>query len=252
MTTEILGLKVEVTNFSQAIDAVLSRVHKEQGGYVCLANVHMCMEAHDHPGFADVLAQSCMLLPDGRPLLWMQKLMGYRHARQVRGEDFFLGLCEQAQHQQINVGIFGGADAMQLQQLTDNLVQRYPRLRMVYRYAPPFRPLTPAENAEVEKQILASDVQLLLVAIGCPKQEQWMASHQHLGPVMVGIGAAVDFITGSKKCAPAWMQRCGLEWCYRLCQEPRRLLWRYLKHNPRFMLWGLLQLLRYWLVKLIR
>ncbi|GGD76698.1 WecB/TagA/CpsF family glycosyltransferase [Lacimicrobium alkaliphilum] len=252
MTAQVLGLQVAITNLSQAIETALTRVHKRQGGYICLANVHMCMEAHDHPAFAEVLSQSCLRLPDGRPLLWMQKLMGYRDARQVRGEDFFLGLCEQAQHQQINVGVFGGTDAMQLQQLTDDLVQRYPQLRLVYRYAPPFRPLTTEEDAEVEKQIRTAGVQLLLVAIGCPKQEQWMASHQHLGPVMVGVGAAVDFVTGNKKRAPLWMQRCGLEWCYRLSQEPRRLLWRYLKHNPRFMLLGLLQLLRYWLAKLIR
>lgn len=246
MKSYIVSTDVAVTSFQQALDAILLMCETNQQGYVCLANVHMCMEAYDDPDFASLLRRARLVLPDGRPLLWMQRLQGHSSASQVRGQDMFLALCEQAQDKEIRVGIYGGEDSVLLQSLTDTLLHRFPRLRLVYRYAPPFRPLTAEEEHKVAEDIHQLDVQLLLVALGCPKQEKWMASHQHLGPLMIGIGAAVDFIAGRKSSAPRWMQKVGLEWFYRFGQEPKRLFWRYIKHNPRFMLLGLRQLVLFW------
>lgn len=246
MKSYIVSTDVAVTSCQQALDSILLMCQAGQKGYVCLANVHMCMEAYDDPEFALLLRQARLVLPDGRPLLWMQRLLGYSKAKQVRGQDLFLAACELAQANGIRVGIYGGQNSVVLQGLADTLLNRYPRLRLVYRYAPPFRPLTAEEAQKVAADIQRLDVQLLLVGLGCPKQEKWMASHQHLGPLMIGIGAAVDFVTGSKLSAPRWMQKFGLEWLYRFSQEPRRLFWRYIKHNPRFLLLGIGQIVSFW------
>ncbi|WP_102796366.1 WecB/TagA/CpsF family glycosyltransferase [Bowmanella denitrificans] len=251
MKSVILSTHVAVSGFQQAQDTIIELCRTGQQGYVCLANVHMCMEALDDPDFALLLSQARLVLADGRPLCWMQRLMGHTSARQIRGQDLFLALCEQAQHHNIRVGIYGGSDSVQLQQLTDVLLNRFPRLHLAYRFAPPFRPLTACEEEKVREDIQAQGVQLLFVGLGCPKQEKWMASHQHLGPLMIGIGAAVDFITGTKLSAPRWMQKIGLEWLYRFSQEPRRLFWRYIKHNPRFLLLGLWQVIGHWWNRLV-
>jgi len=126
------------------------------------------------------------------------------------------------------------------------LTHLYPQLQIVYHYSPPFRELNETEEEKVISDMIASDCQLLFVGLGTPKQDLWMARHKHRLPmVQVGVGAAFDFISGNKKQAPAWLQRIGLEWFFRLCSEPRRLWARYAWHNPRFVLLIASQIFRY-------
>lgn len=242
---EIVGTAVHVCTLAQAAAVITEQIAQRQGGYVCLANVHMCMEAIDNPLFRRVLNQALLTLADGRPIFWAQRLLGARQATQVRGLDLVLALCQQAQQRGLRLGLYGGQDQTLLMQLKLKLMQQFPDLNIVYAYAPPFRPLTELEDQQQIAAIKAAEVDMLLVGLGCPKQEWWMAAHRsQLCAVMLGVGAAFDFIAERKRHAPRLLQLWGLEWLFRLLTEPRRLTGRYLKHNPRFMLRFLVQYLR--------
>jgi N-acetylglucosaminyldiphosphoundecaprenol N-acetyl-beta-D-mannosaminyltransferase len=144
-------------------------------------------------------------------------------------------VCERAEAFGLRVGFYGGTPAV-LTAMTGALTMRFPKLDVGFAWAPPFRSLTDAEDADVIAAITAAEVKILFVGLGCPKQERWMAAHREaLGCTMLGVGAAFDFIAGAKRQAPAWMQRSGLEWLFRLSTEPRRLWRRYLIGNPRFL-----------------
>ena len=202
--------------------------------YVCVANVHMCMEAFDDPGFRSIVNNADVVIPDGRPLVWAQRLLGDRDAQQLRGMDLMFMLCEAAVRDKVPVGFYGASEAV-LGRLVAGLKQQFPSLNVVLQIAPPFRSLTAGEDSQYVDQINRSGVRFLFVGLGCPKQERWMAEHKEsLNCVMLGVGAAFDFIAGNKRHAPRWMQVCGLEWLFRLMCEPRRLWRRYLIQNPRF------------------
>jgi len=228
---DFFGMRVDVLSLR---DAVAFVEEKKAGAYICAANVHMCMEAYDDPSFRGVVNGADLVVPDGRPLVWAQRLLGNRGAQQLRGMDLMLALCEQSARDGTPIGFYGASPGL-LENLIDNLQQRYSGLNVVCCIAPPFRELTPNEDAQYVEQINSSGVRILFVGLGCPKQERWMAAHKEsLHCVMLGVGAAFDFIAGNKRHAPAWMQKVGLEWLFRLCAEPRRLWRRYLLLNPRF------------------
>lgn len=233
----VIGCQIDVSSVAAACDEIVALVEAKQRGYVCLANVHMCMEAWDQPAFAQVLQEALLVLPDGRPIFWAQRLLGQRQARQVRGLDLVLALCAKAEREGLRMGLFGGKDQELLTQLNMRLLCRFPLLQISYAYAPPFRPLTATETAQQVHAIHQAKVDILLVGLGCPKQELWMAQHQpQVNAVMLGVGAAFDFLAGQKLIAPRWLQQLGLEWMFRLLSEPSRLTGRYLRHNPRFIL----------------
>lgn len=234
MKTKILRMPVNVLRFPDAIERVLNWTHTPQSRYICVSNVHMCMEAFDSAEFAAIINHADLTVPDGLPLVWAQKLLGHPGAQQVRGTDLTLALCQAAAERGIPVGFFGATPEL-LQQLKKAFLVRFPQLAIVYAVAPPFRAITEEEDRQFVRDINASGARLLFVGLGCPKQEKWMAEHRGaLTCTMLGVGAAFDFIAGNKKPAPLWMQRCGLEWLFRLLSEPKRLWKRYLKHNPRF------------------
>jgi len=170
--------------------------------------------------------------------------MGIRGATRVYGPTLTLHVCRAAADMHFPIALYGGTE-QSLSRFTAFLQNRFPAIRVVCGIAPPFRPLTEAEDDSYTRQIAASGARIILVGIGCPKQERWMAQHTSKIPaVMLGIGAAFDFYSGMVRQAPPLMQRMGLEWLYRLIREPRRLWKRYLKHNPRFILFISIQLLR--------
>jgi N-acetylglucosaminyldiphosphoundecaprenol N-acetyl-beta-D-mannosaminyltransferase len=175
------------------------------------------------------------MLPDGVPMVWALRLFGASQASRVRvSPDFLIELLGRAECGGITLGLYGGTDET-LAALRSLLEREFPGLTVAFSYGPPFRPLTPEEDAAVVDEIDASGAQLLLIGIGCPKQEKWMASHrQQLSCVMFGVGAAFDLFGGKTREAPRWMQPLGLEWVFRLLLEPRRLWRRHLRHNPRF------------------
>jgi N-acetylglucosaminyldiphosphoundecaprenol N-acetyl-beta-D-mannosaminyltransferase len=203
----------------------------------------MMMEAADDPAFLLQLENAGTVFPDGMPLVWALRLLGEKRAQRVCGPDATAALLAAAEKAGISVGFYGGSQAA-LDSLLSAVRLRHPELKTAYAESPPFRQLTPEEDLAVVERISSSQVRLLFVGLGCPKQEHWIV--EHLGCVhamMFAVGAAFDFISGSKRRAPRWMQRCGLEWVFRFATEPHRLAGRYLRHNPRFILKFLRQLL---------
>ena len=241
---KIITMGVDVTKLDKAIERVLYFLKLDRGAYVCVSNVHMCMETFDSPSFREVVNQADLVIPDGKPLSVAQKLLGHKTAAQVRGQDIMNALCAISGKKNINIGFYGGSSEDILESVKANLLQQYSDIKITYSFSPPFRSLTGEEDIEVIKKINGAKVDVLFVGIGCPKQEMWMAEHKDkLNCVMLGVGAAFDFIAGNKKHAPRWIQKLGLEWFFRLLSEPKRLWKRYLRQNPRFIWYFTLQLL---------
>jgi N-acetylglucosaminyldiphosphoundecaprenol N-acetyl-beta-D-mannosaminyltransferase len=231
----ILTMDVNVTNFDSVILNIMELISFDRGSYVCVSNVHMCMEVFDSIDFSKIVNGADLVIADGKPILWAQKLMGHKEAQQVRGQDIMNLLCEVSTLRALKIGFYGGSSDSLLEKVNVTLSSRYPKIEIVYSYSPPFRPLTDDEDKQVVDDILLSKVDVLFIGIGCPKQEVWMAEHKDkLNCVMLGVGAAFDFIASEKRQAPRWVQHIGMEWFFRLCSEPRRLWKRYLKQNPRF------------------
>jgi N-acetylglucosaminyldiphosphoundecaprenol N-acetyl-beta-D-mannosaminyltransferase len=231
----IISMNVDITDASTTLKNVELLVNKSSGSYICVSNVHMCMEVFDSKMFADIVNNADIVIPDGKPLSWAQKLLGYAEAEQVRGQDIMNAICEVSGKKLLNIGFYGGSSDELLNTVKDNLLQSYPDIKITYAYSPPFRPLTEVEDNVVIDGINNAKVDVLFVGIGCPKQERWMAEHKNkLNCVMLGVGAAFDFIAGEKKHAPRWVQQIGMEWMFRLLCEPKRLWRRYFSTNPRF------------------
>jgi N-acetylglucosaminyldiphosphoundecaprenol N-acetyl-beta-D-mannosaminyltransferase len=240
----ILGIEVKGLNYEIATKKILDWTKLHEPRYVCLANVHTVMEAVDDQKYQDIINQADLVIPDGMPLVWMLRLMGHRLEDRVYGPTLTLWVLGAAARQNVPVGFFGGAPDV-LEALVHKMGQRFPGLKIAYRHSPPFREFTREEDEQVARDINASGARILFVGLGCPKQERWMAAQRgKVRAVMLGVGAAFDFHAGTLRQAPRWMQDRGLEWLFRLYVEPRRLWGRYFKHNPRFVLYSVLQLLR--------
>lgn len=242
----VLGVRVDATSYHAASRRVIEWARSGESRYVCACNVHMVMEAHDDPEFREVVNGADLVTPDGMPLVWALRLLGVAAPRRVYGPALMLGLCAAAEQEGVPVGLYGGTGAV-LERVQGRLRARFPRLRIVYAYSPPFS----AAGSDARRHTLAirgSGTRILFVALGCPKQERWMAQYRGQIPaVMVGVGAAFDFLGGSKPQAPALVQRAGMEWAFRLATEPRRLWRRYARHNPRFVAYLTQQVVRRWI-----
>ena len=246
-TRRVLGMRVDATSYEHAATEILGWASSGESRYVCIATVNNVIEAHDNPAYQRVMEHADLVTPDGMPLVWGLGLLGVRGATRVYGPDLTPILCERAAAAGIPVGFYGSTPEV-LADLTTNLARQYPDLQVGYTYSPPFRPQTPDEDAVVRERIAQSGVRLLFVGLGTPKQELWMAANGDVRTVMVGVGAAFDFIAGHKRQAPNLLQDLGLEWLFRLFNEPRRLWRRYLYRNPRFVVLFAAQLLKQWIV----
>ncbi len=232
----VVSLDLTPLSISEAADQVMAWALAGEHRSVCEANVHMVMEAHDDPAFAQVVNGADLVLPDGMPIVWGLRLLGERGATRTCGPDLTLELCRRAAENGLPVGFYGST-ATVLGALAERLSIQFPGLQIAYAFSPPFRPLDEAERAAIRETIHASGPRILFVGLGCPKQEQWMAQQRkHLPAVLLGVGAAFDFYANTVPRAPRWMQRAGLEWFFRLLSEPRRLWRRNIQHNPRYLL----------------
>jgi len=240
----ILGMRVHATSYPDAVRRIATWAAARESRYVCEAPVHMVMESYDSSEYRGVINGADLVTPGGMPIVWMMRLLGVRGQPRVYGPAMTLKVCEHAARTGIKVGFYGGTEKS-LAALLAAVERDYPGIEVAYSYSPPFRQLTPEEDASVRAAIEKSGVQVLFVGLGCPKQERWMAAHRPgVRAVMMGVGAAFDFISGEKRQAPLWMQSIGTEWLFRLCTEPRRLWFRYFWHNPRFVALAMLQLVR--------
>jgi N-acetylglucosaminyldiphosphoundecaprenol N-acetyl-beta-D-mannosaminyltransferase len=237
----ILGVGVHAIDLATAIRTIFSAVEQGTGGYVCVTGVHGVMEAQRDPGFRRILNRALLTTPDGMPTVWVGRMRGFTIER-VYGPDLMLAVCEHSLQTRSSHFLLGGAEGV-VDVLQRRLAMRFPGLRVVGSYAPPFRPLTDEEEESVVRHIRAVGADIVWVGLSTPKQERLMARLQErVAPaVMIGVGAAFDFHSGRIAQAPRWMQRSGLEWLFRTMQEPRRLAPRYARNNLPFLYGILLQ-----------
>jgi N-acetylglucosaminyldiphosphoundecaprenol N-acetyl-beta-D-mannosaminyltransferase len=232
---DLFGMRVDATSYADATERIVQWSRRDRGRYICVANVHMVMEAYDNPDFQHLVNGAALVTPDGMPLVWALRLFDVPHAERVYGPTLMLRVCEAAAACNIPIGLYGGTEES-LEVVVQQLHLRFPTLEVAAQIAPPFRPLTQDESLRYTKALRESGARILFVGIGCPKQERWMAHHYRRIPaVMVGVGAAFDFLAGRVPQAPSWLQDRGLEWLFRVAMEPRRLWRRYATHNPRFL-----------------
>jgi len=240
----VVSLDTTVIDIDSAIQCIAEMARARRSAYVCFSTVHMVMEAYDDPEFAARVNAADMTVTDGMPLVWMQRRQGREDGGRVRANDLMIKLCEYAAENNLKVGFYGGRQEV-IDAIKERAGNELPDLQVAYAYSPPFRPLTGEEDAAITEEIKNSGAQILFMGLGCPKQENWMAAHRGKIPaVMLGVGASFDFYAGNVKECPQWLQNIGLEWLYRLAQEPRRLWYRYLILNPRFMFLAARQLLK--------
>jgi N-acetylglucosaminyldiphosphoundecaprenol N-acetyl-beta-D-mannosaminyltransferase len=243
VTRPILGVNVAVGSYDKVVQHSLAWAQERQSRALFFANVHMVMEAVDDPAFLRLLNRAGAVFPDGMPLAWALRALGERSAQRVCGPDATAAMLAAAEKAGVSVGFYGGSQSV-LDALIGAVRLRHPNLNVVFQESPPFRALTPEEDLAVVDRIASSGARLLFVGLGCPKQENWIMEHAgRVHAVMFAVGAAFDFLAGSKPRAPRWMRHSGLEWVFRFASEPRRLAWRYLKHNPRFIIRFFQQLL---------
>lgn len=230
----VIGLPVMAGGMTQVTGTIVGLARGGAPATVCVANVHMLTTARAEPALRGVLDRASMVVSDGMPLVWLLRRQGLAAAEQVRGPDLFVDLCRAAADAGLPVYLYGGDEAL-IAKLTARLRARFPALRIAGAEAPPVLPARPALDPAVVERIRASGARLVFVGLGCPKQEFWMEAHRpHLDAVQVGVGQAFTIAAGAMREAPPWMRRRGLEWLYRLYQEPRRLWRRYLVTNSRF------------------
>ena len=230
----VLGMRVDASSYTHAATLMAAWADRGRSRYVCVASVNNVMQAYDRSTFMQVMNGADLVVPDGRPLVWALRAFGVGDASQVRGTYLTEALLRMAWERDLTVGVLGASPEV-LSAFRREVDRSWPGLRLVYAFSPPFRQLSPEEDSSIVRDIRASRARILLVALGCPKQEMWMWRHREAIPsVMVGVGAAIDFLAGYKRQAPVIVQRSGLEWLFRLASEPRRLWRRYLSQNPRF------------------
>ncbi|MGD1855067.1 MAG: WecB/TagA/CpsF family glycosyltransferase [Leptolyngbyaceae cyanobacterium] len=243
-TQNVIGFPVTAESFETQVDTILAWGRQRLSKAVCVANVHMLVEGKCDKKFARVLHRADMLTPDGMPLVWLTSRLRKRQQDRVAGMDIMLSLCKKAAQQNISVFFLGSTPDV-LWNIEQRLKKEYPGLNVVGMESPPFRPLTTQEDQALIQRINNSGAGLVLVSLGCPKQERWMYHHKGcVKAVMVGLGGVFPIFAGEKKWAPVWVQKNGLEWLYRLIQEPRRLWKRYAKTVPLFMLLAFKQMLK--------
>lgn len=239
----ILGAKVNVTTLSDASARICEWAARGESRYVCVASVNNVMEAYDSAAFQSVTNQADLVTSDGMPVVWALHLLGRKEASRVYGPDLTPRILERAATQGISVGFYGGSSDT-LSKLLEFVHARFPSLRVAYAWSPPFRPLSAEEDQRVVEEMNRSGARIVFVGLNTPKQDYWMARHKgRIQAVTVGVGAAFDFLAGTKRQAPKWMRGIGLEWLFRLSAEPGRLWKRYTKHNARFVCLFFLQTL---------
>jgi N-acetylglucosaminyldiphosphoundecaprenol N-acetyl-beta-D-mannosaminyltransferase len=232
---DILGVGVSATTMAATLELIEGWIARREPRYVCVSGMHGVMESQRDARLREVHNSADLVTTDGMSLVWVCKLKGCPAVERVYGPDLMLALCQRSPSRGYRHFFYGAAPGV-LSALSERLSARFPGLHIAGSYAPPFRPLTPEEDEDVVRRILEARPDVVWVGLSTPKQEHWMADHVERlgGPVLIGVGAAFDFHAGTKRQAPRWMQRNGLEWLFRLSSEPRRLARRYLVNIPLF------------------
>jgi len=233
----ILGVKISAINMETTCEIIERWIKEGRKRYVCVTGVHGITEAQRDKNLINILNSAGVNVPDGKPLSLIGRLLGYKEMERVYGPDLMLSICELSAEKGYTNYLYGGTRGV-AERLKSVLVRQFPGLNVVGIYCPPFRSLTVDEEEELKEVVEKLSPDIFWVGISTPRQEKWMFDHINKLNirVMIGVGAAFDFLSGTKKQAPKWMQESSLEWLFRLSQEPGRLWYRYLVNNPLFVL----------------
>jgi len=232
----VLGVPLALTDYDDTMEWMDASIAHGDRGYICVAATHTIMVCNEDPELRAAVLNSSLTVPDGQPLVWAMNALGGNLTDRVYGPDLMARYCERAAANGTRMYLYGGRNQGALVQLALNLRQSYPGVKIVGGYSPPFRDLSEEEEDAIVNEINGTKADVVWVGVGAPKQEKWMAAMRDRldAAVLVGVGAAFDFHAGLVPQAPDWMQSAGLEWLYRMAQEPRRLGPRYVRYNPRF------------------
>ena len=239
----ILGVMISAINMAEAVEVIKQWIWNRDSRYVCVTSAHGIIECQQDSRLKSIFNQSGLCTPDGMSIVWILRLLGNHQVERVYGPDLLEAVCQESQYCGWTHFLYGGAPGV-AELLSNRLRYLFPELKIVGMYTPPFRELTQEEDQEVIQRILAVKPNIIWVGLSTPKQERWMAGHisKHPETVMIGVGAAFDFISRTKRQAPRWIQRSGTEWLFRLITEPHRLWRRYFQY-PRFVLMVIMQLI---------
>lgn len=235
LTAQVLSARIDVLTWSTALSRISKWAIGRESRYVCLCNTHSCVTAGRNRDFGRVIRKADMVAPDGAPIAWALRHLGFAGQQRINGPDLVWKYLAEAENRGQIVFFYGSTDET-LGKLRHRVAAAFPRLRIGGMYAPSFQAISQAEDRAEVLRINSSGAAVVFVGLGCPKQEMWMAAHRgRVQAVMIGVGAAFDYHAGTIARAPLWMQRNGLEWLHRLWSEPRRLWRRYLITNTLFM-----------------
>lgn len=243
-TARVLGVQVDAVDWETAVERPLSWCRARLSRYVVLSNVHVVVTATRDDGYRRVIENADLCIPDGAPVAWMLRRLGFAGQARISGPDLMWALCARCAEEGLPVYFYGSTEET-LSALRERLRLAFPALVVAGMESPPFRALSAEEDAAAVARINEGGAGIVFVGLGCPKQERWMAEHGgRVNAVMIGVGAAFDFHAGTVKRAPGWMREHGLEWLHRLITEPRRLWRRYLVTNTLFLIGAARQLLK--------
>ena len=232
----MLGIPLAVSNYDEVLGWMDGMIAAGARGYLTAAAVNLVMSAREEPPTLEAVLAATLAVPDGQPLVWALRALGHRRASRIYGPDLMLHFCRRAASSGTPMFLYGGRSQAAVELLELRLRERFPGLRIAGAFSAPFRDLSAEEQEQHARMIDDSGAAVVWVGTGQPRQERWMAQMRSrlAAPLLVGVGAAFDFHAGLVPQAPAWMQRSGLEWSYRLSREPRRLWRRYARYNPLF------------------
>ena len=232
---KIISLSVNRISFNECLEQVMGFALKKTSSYICFANVHMVIEAHNDKSILNQVNNANLVLPDGKPLAIACKMLYGKKQERISGMDFTPLLLEKASENKFSIFVYGSTDNV-IKALKEKINNNYPGIRFAGAISPPFRPLTDDELTNDIEKINQSGANIILVSLGCPKEGKWMSKTSgKINAVLIGIGGALPVVAGIQKRAPRWMQNMSLEWLYRLIQQPGRLFTRYLYTNSYFL-----------------
>lgn len=243
---KILEFYISIVTIKKFLIELEKKLNKRKKNlYICVSAVHGAVESIYNKKYKNAHNNSLISVPDGRPIYWALRLLGYFNVDHLPGYFVTDEICKLANKKDYRIGIYGSTTEVQ-KKFIKNIKKKYKNIKFTYLFSPPFRKLSIKEIKNIQKEINKSKVDILFVALGAPKQEIWMYdNYKKINCVSIGIGAAIDFISGNKKLAPKLMEFLGLAWLFRLISEPRRLFLRYLVTNSLFIYFFTLQYIKF-------
>ena len=233
-TCNIMGVNIAAINMRWLLEYLMKNLADIKGDYICVSNVHTTVTSYDSDSYCAIQNGGLMAIPDGGPLSSVGRKRGYQEMERTTGPSL-MGEIFQISAEKGYRHYFYGSTEETLKLLEKKLNENYPGIQIAGMYSPPFRVLTEEEDRQIVENINSANADFVWIGLGAPKQERWMAAHQgKVNGLMIGVGAGFDYYAGNIKRAPMWMQKCNLEWLYRLMQDPKRLFKRYFYTNTKF------------------